>query len=501
MTSSSSKTSDSVKRKLSDGCEKSNCRYGKSCYRTNPTHFEEFNHPLETDAKRTKYVFDKDKVSPKYFLTKVQGIDDCFNQETVAIGIEDILKDNHRELVESVQFSYIFDLTWLLKKYPASARSNPLLLVHGFTGSEKTEFEGEVMNYENIDLVQARLPIPYGTHHTKMMLLLYTNGLRIVIHTANLVENDWFQKTQGVWISPLFQKCPPGYCQEDDTFKLDLIEYLRTYRSSKLGKWITNIEGFDLTTANVHLIASVPGRYSGSSINKWGHLKLRKVLKDHGPRTSDVNYQWPVIGQFSSIGSLGAESSSWLTSEWLDSLSTCKDRMSTGRSQLKLIFPTGNNVRNSLEGYSAGGSLPYSVQTAMKQRYLKEYLNQWTSNTVGRTLAMPHVKSYTRVSPDCASAAWFLLTSANLSKAAWGAYEKNQSQFMIRSYEIGVLLTPKQKDESSALFSLDAKGGACEFLQLPFDVPLTPYRDGVDKPWVWDIKYTTEDSHGRLWIP
>lgn len=46
MTSSTSKTSDSVKRKLSDGCEKSNCRYGKSCYRTNPTHLEEFNHPL-----------------------------------------------------------------------------------------------------------------------------------------------------------------------------------------------------------------------------------------------------------------------------------------------------------------------------------------------------------------------------------------------------------------------------------------------------------------------
>ncbi|XP_057293375.1 uncharacterized protein LOC130621998 isoform X2 [Hydractinia symbiolongicarpus] len=55
-------------------------------------------------------------------------------------------------------------------------------------------------------LVAARLPIPYGTHHTKMMLLLYTNGLRIVIHTATLVENDWFQKTQGVWISSNFTK-------------------------------------------------------------------------------------------------------------------------------------------------------------------------------------------------------------------------------------------------------------------------------------------------------
>ena len=33
--------------------------------------------------------------------------------------------------------------------------------------------------------------------------------------------------------------------------------------------------------------------------------------------------------------------------------------------------------------------------------------------------------------------------SANLSKAAWGALEKNGTQLMIRSYEIGVLFLPQ----------------------------------------------------------
>lgn len=32
---------------------------------------------------------------------------------------------------------------------------------------------------------------------SKMMLLQYDAGLRVVIHTANLTENDWYQKTQG----------------------------------------------------------------------------------------------------------------------------------------------------------------------------------------------------------------------------------------------------------------------------------------------------------------
>jgi tyrosyl-DNA phosphodiesterase-1 len=30
-----------------------------------------------------------------------------------------------------------------------------------------------------------------------MMFLLYKNGMRVVIHTANLIPGDWEQKTEG----------------------------------------------------------------------------------------------------------------------------------------------------------------------------------------------------------------------------------------------------------------------------------------------------------------
>ena len=32
---------------------------------------------------------------------------------------------------------------------------------------------------------------------SKMMLLAYKTGLRVVIHTANLIEKDWDQKAEG----------------------------------------------------------------------------------------------------------------------------------------------------------------------------------------------------------------------------------------------------------------------------------------------------------------
>ena len=35
---------------------------------------------------------------------------------------------------------------------------------------------------------------------------------------------------------------------------------------------------------------------------------------------------------------------------------------------------------------------------------------------------------------------WFLLTSSNLSKAAWGALQKNNTQLMIRSYEVLIMM-------------------------------------------------------------
>ena len=71
-------------------------------------------------------------------------------------------------------------------------------------------------------------------------------------------------------------------------------------------------------------MASVPGRHQGDvEKSKWGHLKLRKVLKQHGPDPNAVK-SWPVIGQFSSIGSMGPRKENWVCGEFLESMATTK---------------------------------------------------------------------------------------------------------------------------------------------------------------------------------
>ena len=49
------------------------------------------------------------------------------------------------------------------------------------------------------------LPDAYGTHHSKAFLAQMGSGLRLIIHTANLIYPDCNNKTQGVW----YQDFPP----------------------------------------------------------------------------------------------------------------------------------------------------------------------------------------------------------------------------------------------------------------------------------------------------
>ncbi|NWJ05650.1 TYDP1 phosphodiesterase, partial [Crypturellus undulatus] len=446
----------------------------------------------------------------RFFLTKVRGIEQSYNSG--ALHIKDILSPLFGTLVSSAQFNYCIDVEWLVRQYPQEFRKKPLLIVHGEKRESKAELLAQARPYENINFCQAKLDIAFGTHHTKMMLLLYEEGLRVVIHTSNLISEDWHQKTQGIWISPLYPRLPQGATgsagESETNFKSDLISYLAAYNSPTLKEWIDNIQEHDLSETRVYLLGSTPGRYQGIDKEKWGHLRLRKLLRE-GASLVAARESWPVVGQFSSIGSMGADESKWLCSEFQDSLLAAH---TSGTSILKcavpihLVYPTVDNVRQSLEGYPAGGSLPYSIQTAQKQLWLHSYFHKWSAEVSGRSHAMPHIKTYMRPSPDFQKIAWFLVTSANLSKAAWGALEKNGTQLMIRSYELGVLFLPSAFGLDKGYFHVKGKlhsesKDLVTSFPVPYDLPPEQY-GSKDRPWIWNIPYTdAPDTHGNMWVP
>uniref|UniRef100_A0A8C1FQ66 Tyrosyl-DNA phosphodiesterase 1 n=1 Tax=Cyprinus carpio carpio TaxID=630221 RepID=A0A8C1FQ66_CYPCA len=424
--------------------------HGTSYYKEEPADFFETNLLSMNDMYR-------------FYLNKVTGIPKKFN--TGALHIKDILSPMFGTLKESVQFNYCFDIPWMVEQYPPEFR--------------------------------------------KMMLLWYEEGFRVIILTSNLIRADWYQKTQGMWMSPLYPRLPegsPGTAGESPTnFKSDLLEYLEAYRAPELAEWIDRIKQHDLSETRVYLIGSTPGRYQGPAMEKWGHLRLRKLLSEHTKPVLNEE-RWHVLGQFSSIGSMGLDKTKWLAAEFQRTLTTlgkARKSLTSPETQMLLVYPSVENVRTSLEGYPAGGSLPYSIQTAQKQLWLHSYFHGWHADVTGRSNAMPHIKTYMRVSPDYTQLAWFLVTSANLSKAAWGALEKNNTQIMVRSYELGVLYLPSAFNMST--FPVEKNvfpaSSSSKGFPVPFDLPPQHY-SSKDQPWIWNIPYTqAPDTHGNIWVP
>lgn len=67
----------------------------------------------------------------------------------------------------------------------------------------------------------------------------------------------------------------------------------------------------------------------------------------------------------------------------------------SGRAGLQLLWPTVEEVRNSVEGWAAGASVPGPAKNVQKP-FLQPYYHPWGGTAAGRQRAMPHMKSYTR---------------------------------------------------------------------------------------------------------
>jgi tyrosyl-DNA phosphodiesterase 1 len=113
-----------------------------------------------------------------------------------------------------------------------------------------------------------------------------------------------------------------------------------------------------------------------------------------------------------------------------------------------------------------------------------------------------------------------MVTSANLSKQAWGELENKKGEVWIQSWETGVVVWPALYDDPNKttmvpVFGKDMPGPDDESkvvgevggkengktvigFRMPYDLPLTPYlMDEV--PWCATLPHTEPDWMGRTW--
>ncbi len=126
-------------------------------------------------------------------------------------------------------------------------------------------------------------PLPAGLQHSKFFILQYDDKLRVIIHTANLTQEQMF-KTQGVWWQDFRFKGPasPSSCR----FEEDLLDYLTHYavpKGEQATPWhqlLAQMRKVDFSDARcLGLVASVPGYHRGENARKYGHMKVRALLE------------------------------------------------------------------------------------------------------------------------------------------------------------------------------------------------------------------------------
>lgn len=349
----------------------------------------------------------------------------------------------------------------------------------------------------------------YGTHHTKMFLIGYETGIRVVIFTANLCPGDILVKAQGAYIQDFPMK--RSNVMEPCQFEKDLVSYIKSYQYQTNHVWDgvnakslnEELARYDFSSAQAVLIPSTPG-YHRIDSSAVGLLKLRKTIQDHAI-SSGVSS--PVVCQFSSMGSLSAK---WLNEQFLPSTSLVDAETAKANSlssQLKLVYPTVEEIRTSVEGYRGGGSVPGGKN--VQKPFLRPLLCKWSSTSTSNPFQMnrnvPHIKSFYQLGDDNESMNWFLLSSHNMSTMAWGQKQKNKyggQVFFVQSWELGVFVSPQ-------LFGAGPEGRLVPFsstnevaessIPVPLPCALVPEHYGtIDEPWDWEGKHDIPDAFGRF---
>ncbi|OCK85976.1 tyrosyl-DNA phosphodiesterase 1 [Lepidopterella palustris CBS 459.81] len=516
-------------------------------------------------------------------LMQIRDLSAAENVDT--IGLTDILGDPL--IKECWQFNYLFDLDFLMSVAldPDVKNTVQVKVVHGSWKKEDSNrlwLEKSSKRYPNVQLITAHMPEPFGTHHSKMMILIrHDDCAQVIIHTANMISKDWANMTQAIWRSPLLPLSPPHQTPtasepkpapigSGHRFKTDLLRYLDAY-GNRLRALVVQLTHYDFASVRAALIASTPSRQRPAAATpttqtSWGWLGLGEILSGIPVSPSSEHESPPnIVMQVSSIATLG-QTNTWLVS-FQSTLSRCS---STSKSvsqpspfsiaansarnikpTFNLIFPTPPEIRLSLDGYAAGGSIHIRLQSAAHQKqlaYLKPLLCHWSSQSTSSTPiapnltsaptsrggdhpgksrprkahrgpAAPHIKTYIRFSSSIQDEIdWAMVTSANLSMQAWGSLPNKENEIKVSSWEIGVVVWPglwKEEAENGEevsmvpVFGKDAPSGdgdACKVgeggkvvgFRMPYDLPLVPYASD-EMPWCATAEYDEPDWRGVMW--
>ncbi|KAI0049016.1 phospholipase D/nuclease [Auriscalpium vulgare] len=220
-----------------------------------------------------------------------------------------------------------------------------------------------------------------GVVHMKFFLIFYKSGrLRIVISTANLIEYDWRDIENSVWVQDVSRRATPiAHDPKANDFPAAFERVLHALNvDPALTSFVHNDHPniplsnlrpgalstvYDFSRVRVYLIPSIAGKHEGwPKVLKVGHTALMKAVGDmlDGAKKGKLTIEC----QGSSIGTYSTQ---WLNEFYTSASGTSPEKMldepKTRRAKLpvpqsiKILFPTHAWVQASELGEAGGGTM------------------------------------------------------------------------------------------------------------------------------------------------
>jgi len=252
-----------------------------------------------------------------------------------------------------------------------------------------------------------------------------TGRLRVVISTANLVDYDWRDIENAVWLQDVPPR--PVSIPHERKFVDDFPSIMqKVLHAVHVHPALTNMlandhpnlpictiedirSKWDFSKVMVKLIPSIAGKHEGwPALIQTGHTRLMKAVRDLGLRTGAGNAARELVLECQG-SSIGTYSTQWLNEfhwsargesgeDWLDEPKARRSKLPW--PPVKIIFPSSKTVRASALGEPGGGTMFCRANQWEAAKFPRELFHD--SNSAGGRVLM-HTKmiiaTFGRTSP------------------------------------------------------------------------------------------------------
>ncbi|KAJ7584572.1 hypothetical protein C8J56DRAFT_951369 [Mycena floridula] len=317
-----------------------------------------------------------------------------------------------------------------------------------------------------LDCLKGTLP------HSKVMVLIYPTFMRFV-----------------VWYFQDFAPRKPNHIPSPGSieFQSQMLSHIQSLGAPN--SFIASIQNcYDLNGLKCSLVVSAPGTYGGprtnpGSGNQYGLLRLNALVQSNGFTSDPDNL---ILN--SCTGTTGNLDEGFMRTVHQAACGNLTlQETSLTKDMVVIVYPTRQDVEASIQGRDPAceqGSIRAVAWEQETTDVIKGMFHHYSSKDAGRLFHNKQIFPTLRDAKSDDPPPWMVISSANLSAAAWGTVNRrttsDTTNFKIKlsTYECGVFI--KGED----IVGMLADGDWDEI--VPFHRPPVPYR-GDDKPWNSDV--------------